>query len=186
MRLTLILAATGICFLAVLSCKKSNGPASNSVTGDWNFVNMNTQTKVTAVSSGDTSVSYANYITQANAGTIDFTIDSMNVSNFAYSVNTTVTSYFYYQGTIYDTLMSPLTASLPPTSMNVNYKLIGSDSMYFPNGGLLPAGLTSTSSGQGAHFVLSGDTLRLTVQAVDTTTGQIQAGQGVITLVRQL
>jgi hypothetical protein len=173
MRLTLILAAIGISFLVVVSCKKSNAPAS-------------TQTQVTAIQSGDTSVSSSNYITQNNAGTIDFTIDSMSVSGLAYTVSTTFTTYFYYTGTVYDTVTSPLNASLPATSMNVGYKLIGSDSMYFPNGGLLPAGLTSSSSGQGAHFVLSGDTLRLTVQAADTTTGQVQVGKGLITLVRQL
>lgn len=186
MRLTLTFAAIGISFLIVVSCKKSNAPASNVVTGNWNFVNMSTQTQVTAIQSGDTSVSYANYVTQNNAGSIDFTIDTMSVSGLAYSVSTTFTTYFYYMGVAYDTVTSPLSTSLPATSMSSGYKLIGNDSLYFASGGLLPSGLTSSSAGQGARFVISGDTLRLTVQATDTTTGQIEVGHGVITLVRQL
>lgn len=98
----------------------------------------------------------------------------------------TATTYAYYQGMSYDTLTTPFSATLPATSMNVSYKLVGTDSMYFPNGGLLPTGITSTSQGEGAHFVINGDTLRLTVSGADTTTGQIQMGTGVITLVRQL
>ena len=186
MRYTPSLLAIGVFLLVVVSCKKSNAPASNSVSGNWNFVNMNTQTQVTAIQNGDTSVSYANYITQNNTGSIDFTLDTMSVSGLGYSVSATLTSYFYYQGKAYDTTTSPVSASLPATSMSSGYKLIGNDSMYFANGGLLPTGTTSSSAGQGAHFVISGDTLRLTVHATDTTTGQVQVGQGVITLVRQL
>jgi hypothetical protein len=186
MRLTLTSVAIGICFLAVLSCKKNNAPPSNVVTGNWNFVNMSTETEVTAIQSGDTSLTYASYITQNNAGSIDFTIDTMSVNGLAYTVSTNATTYFYYMGLRYDSVSSPVSASLPATSSKSAYQLIGTDSLYFPNGGLLPSGLTSVSAGQGGHFVISGDTLRLTVQGSDTTAGQVEVGQGVITLVRQL
>jgi hypothetical protein len=156
------------------------------VTGNWNFVNLNAKTQVNAVVSGDTTVTYANYVTQNNSGMFTFTIDSMNVRSLAYSVSSIATTYAYYQGMIYDTLTSPFSATLPATSMNVGYKLIGTDSIYFPNGGLLPTGVSSTSQGEGAHFVINRDTLRMTVSGTDTTTGQIQMGTGVITLVRQL
>ena len=184
----LIQAAAVLCsfVLVAVSCKKSSSPPSNAVTGNWTFVNMNTQTKVTAVIGGDTTETFANYITQNNSGSFIFTVDSMDVNALAYSVSATATTYAYYQGIPYDTLTSPFTATLPATSMNAGYKLIGTDSLYFPNGGLLPAGISSSSQGQGAHFVISHDTLRLTVQGADTTTGQIQVGTGVITLVRQL
>lgn len=185
MRLLYSLAIIGAFLLVVVSCKKSSSPPSNAVTGNWTFVNMNAQTKVVAVVSGDSALSFANYITQNNAGTIDFTIDSMAVNSLAYTVNTTVLTYFLYYGIPYDTVTAPLTASVPPTSMKVAYKLVNQDSLYFPNGGLLPSGITSTSSGQGARFTISHDTLRMTVSAADTTTGQIQMGTAVITLVKQ-
>lgn len=185
MRFIFPLAVIGAFLLVVVSCKKSSPPPSNAVTGNWTFVNMNAQTKVIAVVGGDTVLSYANYITQNNSGSIDFTIDSMAVNGLAYSVNTTATSYFLYMGIPYDSVTAPVTASVPPTSMKVAYKLVNQDSLYFPNGGLLPSGITSSSSGQGAHFVISHDTLRMTVAGSDTTTGQIQTGTGVITLVKQ-
>jgi hypothetical protein len=186
MRLTFVIAAIGATLTLAISCKKSSAPPSNAVTGNWNFVNMSAQTQVNAVVGGDTTITYANYVTQNNSGTITFTIDSMDVNSLAYSVNSTATTYAYYQGLIYDTITTPFNAALPPTSMNVSYKLIGTDSLYFPNGGLLPTGITSSSQGQGGHFVMSGDTLRLTVSGTDTTTSQIQTGKGVITLVRQM
>jgi hypothetical protein len=181
-------AVTVICslFLVAISCKKSSAPPSNAVSGNWNFVNMNSQTQVFAVVGGDTTITFSNYITQNNSGSISFTIDSMSVNGLAYSVSSTATTYAYYQGVAYDTLSTPFTSSLPATSVGAGYKLIGNDSLYFPNGGLLPTGISSTSQGQGARFVISGDTLRLTVQATDTTTGQIQTGTGIITLARQL
>lgn len=185
MRLTIAIVAIGSLFMVAVSCKKSSSSPSNVVTGNWNFVNMNTQTKVVAVIGGDTTITIANYITQNNSGSIDFTVDSMDVNGLAYSVSATATTYAYYQGIPYDTLTSPFSATLPATSMNAGYKLIGTDSLYFPNGGLLPAGISSTSQGQGAHFVISGDTLRMTVSGTDTTTGQIQMGTGVITLTKQ-
>jgi hypothetical protein len=186
MRLNFIIVVIGSLLTVAISCKKSSSPPSNAVTGNWNFVNMSAQTQVNAVVSGDTTITYANYVTQNNSGAIDFAIDSMKVNGLAYSVSSTATTYAYYQGMSYDTLTTPFSATLPATSMNVSYKLVGTDSMYFPNGGLLPTGITSTSQGEGAHFVINGDTLRLTVSGADTTTGQIQMGTGVITLVRQL
>jgi len=179
-------AAIGALLTVAISCKKSSSPPSNAVTGTWNFVNMSAQTQVIAVVSGDSTVTYANYITQNNSGSFTFTLDSMDVNSLAYSVSSTATTYAYYQGMVYDTLTTPFNAALPPTSMNVSYKLIGTDSMYFPNGGLLPAGITSSSTGQGGHLAISGDTLRLTVSGADTTSGQIQLGSGVITLVRKM
>lgn len=186
MRLNFVIAAIGALSIIVISCKKSNGPAANAVTGNWTFVNMSAQTQVFAVISGGTTITKANYVTQSNSGNFTFTIDSMDVNSLQYTVSSTATTYAYYQGLVYDSLATPFASTLPSTSMNVGYKLIGTDSLYFPNGGLLPAGITSSSQGQGAHFAISGDTLRMTVSGTDTTTGQIQTGTGVITLVRKL
>jgi hypothetical protein len=186
MRLTFPVAVIGALLMVAISCKKSSAPPSNAVSGNWNFVNLSTQTRINAVVNGDTTITYASYVTQNNAGSITFTLDSMDVKSLAYTVSSTATTYAYYMGKSYDTITTPFTASLPATSMNVSYKLIGTDSMYFPNGGILPTGIVSSSAGQGGHFVISSDTLRLTVSGADTTTNQIQVGTGVITLVRQL
>ena len=186
MRFNFLIAAIGSLLIVAISCKKSNAPAANAVTGNWSFVNMSAQTQVFAVIGGDTTITRANYVTQSNSGNFDFTIDSLFVNSLQYTVSSTATTYAYYQGIVYDSVSTPFASTLPSTAMNLGYKMIGTDSLYFPNGGLLPTGLVSSSQGQGAHFVISGDTLRMTVSGTDTTTGQIQSGTGVITLVRKL
>lgn len=187
MRRSFVLVAVCSCLLVALSCKKSaQPPASNAVTGTWNLVNVNVQSRVTAVQSGDTSISYPNYITVHNTGSISFTIDSMAMSGIGYSVDTSFYTYFYLKGVIVDTVSSPLVATVPPTSIGSPYKMVNTDSLYFPNSGVFPTLVgTSMTQGQGVHFVVSGDTLRLTSQSSDTTTTQVVVGKAVITLVKQ-
>src|SRR5580658_2409718 len=121
MRATWLNTAT-VCLsfvLIVFSCKKSNPPSTptNAVTGTYTFVNMNAQTQVTASEgSGITAVSVANYITQNNTGTIKFTVDSMAVTGVGYSVDTTVITSFYLNGTLYAADTTAFTATLPATS----------------------------------------------------------------------
>jgi hypothetical protein len=188
MRATWVLSVCLSFVLIVISCKKSNPPSTptNAVSGSYTFVNMNAQTQVTASEGGGiTAVSVANYITQNNTGTIKFTVDSMAVTGVGYSVDTTVITSFYLNGTLYAADTTAFTATLPATAATQPYTIVNSDSLYFPNGGLIPAGLTSSGAGQGARFVINGDTLKLYTSASDTSNGQVQSGLGVITLVKQ-
>jgi len=186
MRRTLIVVVVCSCLVA-LSCQKSaQPPASNAVTGTWNLVSVNVQSRMTTVKSGDTSISYPNYITQHNTGTITFTIDSMAMNGIGYTVDTTFYTYFYLNGIIVDTVSSPLIGTVPATSTGSPYKMVNTDSLYFPNSGAFPIGVgASPTQGQGVQFVVSGDTLRLTSQSSDTTTWQVIVGKAVITLVKQ-
>jgi hypothetical protein len=173
--------------LVIVSCKKSSGPSapSNAVSGTYTFVNMNVQSQETQnEANGITAVAAVNYITKNNTGTIQFTTDSMAVSGVGYSVDTSVITNFYFGGTLYSADTTAFTATVPATSTTQTYQVVGSDSLYFPNGGLIPAGLTSSGTGQGARFVVTGDTLKLYTSASDTTSGVIQTGSGVITLLK--
>jgi hypothetical protein len=188
MRATSVLTICLSFVLIVVSCKKSNPPSTptNAVSGTYTFVNMNAQTQVTASEgSGITAVSLANYITRNNTGTVKFTVDSMDVSGLGYSVDTTVITNFYFSGTLYAADTTAFTATVPATSTSGAYTVVNSDSLYFPNGGLIPTGLTSSGAGQGARFVVAGDTLKLYISASDTSNSQVQTGTGVINLVKQ-
>lgn len=180
--------AVVLCFLLVaISCKKSaQPPAANAVTGNWNFVSANVQAKVLVLQTGDTSISYPGYLSQHNSGTISFTVDSMSVNGLGYAVDTSFKTYFYANGAIFDSASTPLTGMLQPTSTGTTYRMVNTDSLYFANAGVFyPAGVTAPSQGQGASFVVSGDTLRIISQINDTTSGGITIGKGTITLVRQ-
>jgi hypothetical protein len=176
------------CGLIVISCKKSNSSAAptNAVTGTYTFVNMNVQSQETQSEANSiTAVALANYITKNNTGTVQFTTDSMAANGVGYSVDTSVITNFYLSGTLYAADTTAFTATVPATSTTQAYKLIGTDSLYFPNGGLIPAGLTSAGAGEGARFVVTGDTLKLYTSASDTASGVIQSGAAVITLLKQ-
>ena len=188
MRATSVFILCLSCGLIVISCKKSNSSAtpSNAVTGTYTFVNMNVQSQETQTeANGITAVALANYITKNNTGTIQFTADSMAANGVGYSVDTSVITNFYLSGTLYAADTTAFTATVPATSTTQAYKLVSSDSLFFANGGFIPTGLTSSGAGQGARFLVTGDTLKLYTSASDTTSGVIQTATAVITLLKQ-
>jgi len=190
MRPTYVLTTILALFLfAAVSCKKSNpnsnGSGSSSVQGNWNFSYMTATTSVTATQSGVTTVTHTYYKTKNNAGTIKFTADSMAVTGLTYTVDTTATAYVYYGSTLFDSVSAPFTYSLPATSQTVYYKIIGSDSIYLPNGGIVPAGYTGTVPASGGRFVIVNDTLKLTVQGFQSASGASESVNGTIFMKRQ-
>lgn len=178
---------TSFCLLLFLfSCHKSNNSTSQGLAGSWTFLFMNVQTKTTTNPGGGvTAVSVSNYTTKNNGGTIKFTSDSMVVTGLTYSVDTTFKTYFYFGSALYDSLSSPLKASLPPTSASAKYQVINGDSLYFPNGGILSTLAPSATKGQGARYLLKGDSLTLSTQITDTTGGALTLASSAIHLKRQ-
>ena len=179
--------AFSVLLLATVSCKKSNpGPGSSSaVQGNWNFLFMTASTVASATSSGVTSVTYTNYRTINNTGTVTFTKDSMAVKGLAYSVDTTALTYIYFGTTLTDSVYFPFKSSVPATTQTVSYKIIGSDSIYLPNGGIVPAGLTGPGTGTGGRFAITNDTLKITVQASQSASGASESVKGTIYMKRQ-
>jgi hypothetical protein len=185
---SILLTSAVVLMLLSVACHKSSpgGSSSGPLIGNWNFINMNTHIQATTNEGGGiTAVTTTNYITQDNTGTIQFTNDSMAINDLSYVVDTTATTYFYLAGVLADTLVTPVSDTLPATSGTLQYQVVGSDSMYFPNGGILPQGLTGNGQGTGATYVLSGNTLTLTSAATDTSNGVIEVAKAVITLQKQ-
>jgi hypothetical protein len=63
--------------------------------------------------------------------------------------------------------------TIPPTSGSSKYQLIGSDSLYFPAGGVISMGTgggTQTTP-EGSRFTINGDTLAI-VTSIHQTTNQ--------------
>jgi hypothetical protein len=179
---------TSFCFLLILfSCHKSNSKSnSQGLTGNWTFLYMNAQTQTTTnVGGGITAVAISNYTTKSNGGTIAFTADSMVVTGLTYAVDTTFTTYFYFGNTLYDSASAPLSATLPATSASAKYQVISSDSLYFPNGGILSTLDPSATQGEGGRYTISGDSLSLSTQGIDTAGGANTLVKSIIHLKRQ-
>src|SRR5258708_31882974 len=89
----------------------------------------------------------------------------MNTSGFTYEVSTIVYGASYVDNQFMDSLSAPFDFVLPTTSSSTKYKLIGTDSLYFPAGGIvnsaaLPGG-TQQAAASGSKFVIHGDTLNV-------------------------
>ena len=156
--------------LTMVACKKSNSGSSSSTNplagGTWNFVDLSSNANLTATESGLISgkiVDLTDFTTIDNSGTISFTADSMSGSGIGYTIDTTYTTYTY-AGTTSDTVTTPYTTTISPTSSSTSYQLIGSDSIYFGSGTPFSVSLYAgdTVKIEGAHFSISGNTLTLT------------------------
>ncbi|HXB10302.1 MAG TPA: hypothetical protein VNW04_24435 [Puia sp.] len=173
-------------FLLILgACKKTSGPSTKGLTGTWTFLGMTAQTQTTSPQTGGvTMVANSVYVTKNNTGTISFKTDSMVVSGLGYVVDTSVTAYFYYNNIVFDSASQAVSFSIPPTSATAKYSAIGTDSLYFPNGGILSA-LDSAATGQGSTYTLKGDSLTIFSQGVDSSGGVKTAMKATINLKRQ-
>lgn len=166
--ITVLSAVLVIFFMG--ACKKSNSgsnSSTNPLVGEtWNFVNLSSNANLTATESGLVSakiVDLTDFTTIDNSGTITFTTDSMSGSGIGYTIDTTYTTYTYV-GSTGDTVTTPFTTTVAPTSSSTSYQLIGSDSIYFGSGTPFSVSLYAgdTIKIEGAHFSISGNTLTLT------------------------
>ena len=174
MRKSLLILTPVFCILMICACSKSNkSNTSQGLVGTWNFLGVSAQSKmVVSEGSGVTMVAYPAFVTTNNLGSITFSKDSMSASGIGYKVDTAFWAYFYYGSSVYyDSTRQTLSYTVPPTSTSSKYSLIGTDSIYFPKGGLLTT-FDSASTGQGCTYVLRGDSLLLSTGGVDTTGGE--------------
>lgn len=176
-----------IVLLFAVSCKKSNsGGGSGSLSGTWNLINIEAHTRsaVDEVYGADDylDVTYSDYTTTNNAGTIAFTGSSANTSNLTYEAVFTAVDSSYMDGQFVDIISLPYDVSIPPTSSTTKYQQIGSDSLYFPAGGAFSMGGTSgtQTTPEGSRFTIHGDTLAITTrihQVVNQSISGISATQ---------
>ena len=181
-------------FIGLLAaCKKSNqngGSGSGSIQGNWKFLYLAATTREnTASAGGYSSTTFTSYKTIDNGGTVTFTADSMKVTGLTYSVNTTATSYIYIGNVLQDSLSLPFTFTLPATTESIVIKAVGNDSLYAPNGGIMPANYTgvtvSASQPSGVHYVISHDTLEMTEIATFSASGATVSAVSDMFLLRQ-
>ena len=185
MRKTLLILLPVSFLLILAACKKSSGSSDKGLNSTWAFLGMSAQTQSTSLQAGGvTMVVNTNYVTRNNTGTITFKTDSMVVNGLGYSVDTSVIAYFYYNNVVFDSASQPVSLSIPPTSATAKYTAVGTDSLYFPNGGILSA-LDSVSTGQGSTYVLKGDSLSIFSQGLDSSGGVKTTIKSTIKLKRQ-
>lgn len=188
--------------IGFVSCQKevsvdtTGGGGATSIVGAWKFVNMNVTSEAVVEESDGLLVAKAinlsEYVTKNNAGTITFTDTKMASTDLAYTISDTILTKLYLNGLLVNELATPFDFNVPPTSGENAYTRIGTDSLYFPNGGLNIGG-TNPNEPAGAKFRFEGNKLILTAKAnssqttvdMGVTTTEKLAVVAIITLQKQ-
>lgn len=213
MKAVLRLTAVCVLSLALFSCQKElsidtsspgggdNNNNDNKLLGNWKFINLavDVEGSVATNVAGQTvtSVTKYNTVTKNNEGVLSVDATNMKMTGLAYAIQTDV-DVKISDGVDEDEMTIPLDFAVPAYSTNSKYQLIGTDSLYFPEGAFLdmpdangqPVGVSEPS---GAKFSINGKTLLISAKAKRTynvnqqgvISNVTQKADGVITLEKQ-
>ena len=167
-----LLAGTGLVLL-IAACSKNksipNGGATSPLTGNYTFLytkgNINQTEQATVLGQSFSAVTNGSFRSISNTGTIQFTADSLIAVGLGYEIDTTFTTVTSQNGAVISTSNPAFTQSFPAANSTSDYKVIGTDSVYFPGGALGTGSLTGgtqVAPPTGGHFVFKGDTLLIT------------------------
>ena len=162
----------------------TQGTAPGNVTtevGTWKFISVQGTGSQTAEFSQAgvalKAVSASNFTSQDNGGTLTFDNSKMTATGITLSVHTNATTYVYQGTTILDSLQTPLNQTVPAQNATSDYKKIGTDSLYFANGGFLDVltGGLLPNAPNGCKVAFNGNTMKMTI-VYDTVTTQDYQG----------
>jgi hypothetical protein len=156
--------------LFIISCKKEDSTAGNNtdpLKGTWKFLTMKAKTKSTTTYDFGgltmSEVTASDYTTTNGLGTFSFANGTATAQGIGYTLETNVFTASYENGQLTDTMSIPMSFIPPSTNSSGQYKIIGTDSVYFPAGGIIsgsvPGGNNSTTMASGYKFTIGGDTL---------------------------
>jgi hypothetical protein len=164
----------------------TGGGNNASLIGTWKMLDLTANTESDVEVSDGISVERAltvtDYKTMNNKGTITFDATKMTSSGLGYDINDTAFSYLYSDGVLIDSIDFPFQFSIPSSSGQTNYKVVGSDSLYFESGSFsVPGTDPQASQASGARYRIDGDILTMTSSSVSSDT---ESSQGVTTKTR--
>jgi hypothetical protein len=174
--------------MGFISCQKevsgdvpSTASSSGTLIGNWKFVNLSAATEsLVEVRDGidvAKTITYSNYTTINNTGTIRFDATTMYANNLGYAVDALAKSYSYFNGVLEDSIEAPFSGSIAPATTQSNYKRIGTDSLYFEGGSIFNTSLgTITTQPNGAKLKWEGNKLYMTVVGVLTKLEDLGGG----------
>jgi hypothetical protein len=110
-------------------------------------------------------VTTSDYSTINNGGTVTFNNGVLTAQAVTYSVDTKSMLYVYDGDDLLTSSSYPFTYTMPSINSTGQYKIVGADSIYFPQGGIT-ADIDGTGSFQtdasGGHYGFSGNLLTIT------------------------
>lgn len=175
--------------LATVSCKKNNSSTAttaNTLTGSWALLEIivHTRSAVDQAYGGDDyeDVTVSDYTTTKNSGTIAFSGAVATTTGITYEASFIALDSSYLDGQLVGIVDAPFDITIPATSGTSKYQQIGSDSLYFPAGGVFSMGTSggTQTTPVGSTFTIHSDTLVMTTrihQLVSQNIGGIPASQ---------
>lgn len=164
MKRHLFLMASSI-LIMFASCKKDHKDADAiSIQGTYKLKYITVENSSTLTSLNRKSVIVADYTTINNNGLLVIDASKLMANGLTYEVNSTGTDYIYTDNVLVDSMKSTFTLKYPASNSSAPYKLVGTDSIYFPQGSPATAGfLTSSMPGAnfGGRYNLSGNVLTI-------------------------
>jgi len=173
-----LIAPTFLSIVILLtSCTKDKDSANSAsaIDGTYKFTSLSSSTNSTLTDmNGSKVVTTSNYTTINNGGTAIFSNGSLTSTGLTYTVDTQAKAIYYQDNQILDSLSYPFTFTLPLSNSVGQYKIISSDSIYFPQGGLTApvdgSNPYQPSTGGGGRYKLSGKTLTITQLSLKDST----------------
>jgi hypothetical protein len=154
---------------------------TNTEVGVWNFVSVSGTVSQTAelsqAGSSIKGVTATSFTSQNNAGTVTFDNVTMTASGVTFNVNTSAKTYVYMNGSLYDSVQTPFNQTVPAQNATSGYKKVGTDSLYFQDGGFLDVltGGLLPSAPSGCKITFAGNVMKMTI-VYDTVTTQDYQG----------
>lgn len=149
----------------LFSCEKEHHEVikKDTIAGTWDFISIDAQTcsitkgGLNEVPQKGTSL---NYLTENNAGKLIINDSTITTIGLSYTISSDLTIYKYKDGVQGDTAETPYNLSFYQPQSVCAYKLIYTDSIYFPKGGFIhiPASALRTDQ-PGAWISFRGDAL---------------------------
>lgn len=148
-------------------------PTENVLKGTWKFMSLTAHTETTQEYTDSATdyktVGISDYTTTNNTGIFIFGDSTVNYTNVSYMVSSKVIAYNYQNGGLIDTTQMPFSTALDSTSASGKYELIGSDSIYFPEGFIYVSDVTTQSEPSGGKISINGNMLTITQSAIKDT-----------------
>lgn len=112
--------------------------SENPLLGTWKLIDNDVKTELTQELSDDigtiTNVATLDYVTTNNKGSLTFEEERVLSKQLSFDIVGNIKSDIYVNGFFVETYDTPVNTSVPPSSSSNAYVLIGTDSIYCPDG----------------------------------------------------
>ena len=178
MKLKLLSFLSFAAMLFFTSCKKDSNETFKPISGNYKFIELVAST-VSAMSYTEAgilykSVTYSEYTTKNNTGSLEIDGSNMKSTGLSYSVDTTTKTDYYENNELIDSFEMPFKTNVPASDAVTGYKIITNDSIHVSNG-LMFSGSSATSiEPTGLKYRIENDKLIFITGGTQTKTIQQQ------------